>query len=278
MAQNNQNHDGSDAGWQAWFDLWRDGLAATGGAWWASPWAALTEAVWSAITEELDDDPEASADRLRRQCRQWRHDLHQSMPSSAWLTQALLTLARVPTPQAVTDGVAQGLFQDLAGRMPHLGPMQHYQARLETLGSAFEQYQKALAAYLDEITIIAERSVDALEEALISDGDLDRTNPRAIYDRWCGLAEQEYERHIGSHDYAAALSSLTNAWSELQLAAQPLIDDCLDALGMPSRRRLDDTQAALDRLRRQHNSETRALRERLAALEAQLPPNNDADG
>ena len=191
--------------------------------------------------------------------------------------QTLITLTHVATPQADDSGIAQGLFRDLAGRMPHLGPWQHHQARLEALDTAFENYQQALAAYLDEIGAIAERSIDALEETLVHDSEINRANPRAMYDQWCRLAEQEYERHISSDQYAAALSAVTNSWSELQLAAQPLIDDCLDALGMPSRRRLDETQAALERLRRQHKADTQALRERLAALESRLHHDDPVD-
>ena len=53
----NDNQDDTTNGWQSWFDLWCDGIAAGTGSWQASPWSALTEAMWCAIQEHIDDDP-----------------------------------------------------------------------------------------------------------------------------------------------------------------------------------------------------------------------------
>lgn len=269
MGDYDSNQNNADEAWRAWFDAWRDALAAGMGAWETAPWPLLTQAIWSALAEELEADREALAERLRGAVREWRDALREQLPSVSWLAQAILAFARMPTPQAPGSNDADGL----AG-MPWLGPMQHQQARIEAATEALEGYQGALAAYLDELVEIAERSVDALAEVPATRTDVDLTNPRAVFDLWCQLAEQSYEEQLSSDHYAEALSALTNRWSELKLALQPLLDDWLDTLGMPSRRQVDETQAALDRLRRQHKAETRALRERLAALETRLEEPN----
>jgi hypothetical protein len=274
MAHQDHNQSGDDADWRTWFNAWRDAVAAGNGVWEATPWPGLTQAVWSSLAEQLDEDPEELGERLRQGVNEWRHTLHQELPSATWLTNAFLSLTRVPTPHA-PGGSDTGSMPG----MPWLGPMQHQQAKLEAAAQALESYQEALAAYLDELTEIAHRSVDALEQALVDDARVDRKDARAIFDLWCQLAEQSYEEQLKSDRYAEALSGLANRWSELKLALQPLIDDWLDTLGMPSRRQVDETQAALDRLRRQHKAETRALRERLAAVEARLAePDTNPDG
>jgi len=270
----NDNQDDTTNGWQSWFDLWRDGIAAGTGSWQVSPWSALTEAIWCAIQEHSDDDPRALTQTLRQSCRDWHRLLQDGLPSARWFTDAVVTLTRLPIPYATATDDTAGVFSHLAGQMPHLGPLQHHQARLERLAHAVEGYQHALAAYIDELTALADNSVDSLENALCDDQtDIDRSNPRAVYDLWCHLAEREYEQQMATDHYAQALSRLTNSWSELQLAFQPVADDALDTFGLPTRRGLDETQAALDRLRRRHKAETRELRERLAALEAQLNPS-----
>lgn len=277
MVDNNDSHDDPHAYWRLWCDQWRDALAAGQGACAGSPWPVLTEAIWATLQDSAGEDPEALARRLREGVRQWRHALSESLPSRHWLMNTLLMLTQMPAPHAPASGVSGGIFADFAS-MPRLGPLQHQQARLEALSKALEAYHEALSAYLDQLAGMAETAVDALEQAVAEDATVDRSDARAVFDLWCQLAESEYERQIADDDYAEALGALTNRWSELQLALQPLLDDWLETVGMPSRRTVDDTQAALDRLRRQHKAETRALRERLAALESRLEPSDDPSG
>lgn len=276
MAQQQHNDTGAD--WQSWLERWRDSIAAASGVAQATVWPDLAEIVRTTLEQSNDEDPATVAEYLRESCRQWRNDLRDALPSAAWLTQTILTLSRMPQPDAPAAGFPGGVFRDAADAMPRLGPLQHQQAQLEALGAAFEDYQTALAGYLDELVVISDRSVDALQEALAGDTDIDVSDPRALYDLWCQLAEREYERHIATEEYAAALSGVTNSWAALQVALQPLLDDYLESFGIPSRRRLDETQAALDQLRRQHKAETRALYERIAALEARLnTPGTDTE-
>lgn len=262
MAQDDESPR-PESDWTNWASAWAE-LLRTGGAA-AAPWLSLSEHLWRCLEDADTGDVADNAERLREAIGEWRRAMVASLPPTRQLVGCLRGLLVV--------GIPAG---GAADEWPHLGPFQHQQARWERITDALEAYYAALADHLDSLADIAQESVDAVADAVAaSDGP---ENPRALFERWSAAAEARYEARLEHGPYPRTLADLTNRWSELRLALQPVIDELSESMGLPSRRQVDDTQAALDRLRRRQREENRRLRERLAALEARTgDPRLDLD-
>ena len=61
-----------------------------------------------------------------------------------------------------------------------------------------------------------------------------------------------------------------NAWSALATTLRALADDCLETLGLPSSRGLDDLANELQRQRRRQRQDIAALQAEIAELREQI--------
>ena len=152
---------------------------------------------------------------------------------------------------------------------PSLGPYPRHQARLRTLAEQIDTYQAALARHLEAITDLAEGCIADLRSEL---GDPPPTDidPARLAERWSAIAEPRYEAWLAQPETRGRIADLVNSWSQLVSTLRDVADDCLEGLGLPSSRGMDDIAAELQRQRRRQRRETAALRAEIAALRREL--------
>jgi len=134
-----------------------------------------------------------------------------------------------------------------------------------------------LGVFIRELARLAREATESLVAETNDLRRADSDDPWAVVTAWSRQAAQCMEPAQADERYHAALAELTNRWADLRLALQPLVDNLLDAMGMPTHQSLADTQAALDRLRRRQRQETDALTDRVAGLEARLDTPDRTD-
>jgi len=159
--------------------------------------------------------------------------------------------------------------------LPVLGAYPQRQARLTALGKESEAYQKALAEHFESVTTLAEDCIAAFRDDLAAQPESDATQdtaipPERLVARWSSVAEPRYEAWLDDPKTQARLGALVNAWSALASTLRALADDCLETLGLPSSRGLDDLADELQRQRRRQRQETAELRAEIAQLRAQI--------
>lgn len=168
---------------------------------------------------------------------------------------------------------------------PILGPLQKEQTNLDTLQRALTDYETAAWHHVHKLGELFEAALNEYQWERSADVPLETgaRTARELNDRWIQIAERTYERFLSSEDHARSIAGLINAWTELQLALRPIVDEVLRHMGLPSRRDTDATQAYLERLRRQQRSERARLEREIAALweelaavrgDASEPPSN----
>lgn len=158
---------------------------------------------------------------------------------------------------------------------PALGPYPQRQALLTALATESQHYQQALAAHLDSITTLAENCTAAFREDLIaqssnSGGRENAIPPDTLVARWSAIAEPRYEAWLDDPQTQARIGALVNAWSALATTLRALVDDCLETLGLPSSRGLDDLANELQRQRRRQRQDIAALKAEIAELREQI--------
>lgn len=152
---------------------------------------------------------------------------------------------------------------------PSLGPYPRDQARLRTLAEQIDTYQTALARHLEAITDLGERCVADLQAELGAQPPV-QVDPAWLAERWCAIAEPRYESWLARPETEQRIADLVNAWSDLIRTLRAAVDDCLEGLGLPSGRGMDDIAAELQQQRRRQRRETAALRAEIATLRRDL--------
>ncbi|MCO6440128.1 MAG: hypothetical protein J5I81_03370 [Nitrococcus mobilis] len=279
MQQDSANHSRPEWAQGLLYDL----LAGQGAL------AILLAAGWSALAA-FARDSEASTildEHLHQALEQLREEITRSVEAGNFL----LDLARQLLPvDRLAPPFAASFAYFPAHPYPNIGPLQKEQANLEALQRTLDGYQTAALNYTRALSELYEAVLSEYRQEL-ADGVLPESTARStreLYDHWLEVAERTYERFLHSETYPQAISDLLNAWADLRLALQPVLDELLAYLGLPTRREVEDTQRHLDRLRRQQRADTirlqcevTALRNELAALRDTIlgpPPPTSRSG
>jgi hypothetical protein len=167
---------------------------------------------------------------------------------------------------------------------PQLGPLQHRQARARAASAAWEEFIQAQQQYLDLMQHLAERTVEALSEALREAPENEPAQAR--YARLLSAAEAAHEAFIRSDEYATTLGRLSSAGSSVISHARSAIEDILALFDLPTRAELASTQRRLHEIRRQQYAlaeavdagELQALRSELAELRREVAALRSALG
>ncbi len=152
-------------------------------------------------------------------------------------------------------------------QQPSLGPFPERQDLLRAITTQTLAYQNALAEHLSGLTDLIEHCIAAFKVDL-AEHRADSTT--SLSDRWIAIAEPRYEAWLAEPQTQARIAAAVNAWSALAQSLRRLIDDGLQALGLPASRDIDDLGAELQRQRRRHRQDIAELRDEIAALRAQL--------
>jgi hypothetical protein len=161
--------------------------------------------------------------------------------------------------------------------LPSLGPYPRRQDQWRALSEQLDAYQAALADHLDGVTDLAEACLDDLRAELYAP-DAPSVDPERLAEHWSAIAEPRYEAWLAEPATERRIGALINAWSALLRTVRALADDCLEGLGLPSARGLDDLAAELQRQRRRQRRETAALRAEIAALRQALHGGGESTG
>lgn len=241
--------------------------------------ATLLAAGWSVLAS-FAADSEGTAG-LRQHLDQALARLREEVTRPPAVIDSLLGLARqLLSADRLLPPLPAGFMQSPGAPFPKLGPLQKEQAHCEALRQALDDYRSAGVRYTQKLSELFEAALSEYQQEL-GVGTQDRSaasGGRELHDRWIRVAERTYERFLDSEEYTQAIGSVMNAWAELRLALQPVLDELLQHLGLPSRRDVEDTQLHLDQLRREQRAdskrlqrEVRALRHELAALRGHTP-------
>jgi len=264
-----------DNHWSAWSRAWHEFADASAGL--GTSWRSLTDAMFIALTGTVDGSTDGDIVRAASAAAAaWEKAAREALPTDHMVVQGLRSLTAMR--HLVTPWMDPTPWRELRANWPHLGPLQHETAALEALQTAASDYHAALLSYLDQIDTIVDRSLVEFDRVLGERPDVDREDPRAVFDLWSEIAERCYEEQLATDEYARAIADVTNRWAECRLQVQALIDPCLEAIGLPSRRAIEETQAELDRLERRHRGEIAAIREDIAALRRSLKDDGRAGG
>lgn len=156
-----------------------------------------------------------------------------------------------------------------AADLPSLGPYPRRQTQLRALTEQLDNYQTALCGHLEAMTDLGERCIADLQ-AELGNQPPTQVDPAWLAERWSAIAEPRYEAWLAEPDTQQRIADLVNAWSQLVQILRGLADECLEGLGLPSGRGMDDIAAELQRQRRRQRRETAALRAEIAALRREL--------
>lgn len=248
-----------------WEVLWRTLAESANGL---TPWAALAAALGDRDQEGAPATADEAVHRLRSAAEAWHRDWRKAMPSVEELVEIarrMLTLRHLGTPWLAAVATSPD------SPWPRLGPLQAQQAQLEEFTAAADEYRRALLSCGDHLAELLERCIADLASALREAHD-PQTPPtdEELLALWTEIASRRHDEALKDETFGRKLAQLTNAWSRLRLATQALLDPALESMGLPSRRQLMDTQAHLDRLKRQHREAVRRLEARISRMEEVL--------
>ncbi len=155
--------------------------------------------------------------------------------------------------------------------MPAIGQSREKQELLQKLAREVSEYQVACGGYMEVHTKIGKFSVDLLQKKVVekfNNKDYPQSY-RAIYDLWVDCYEEVYAEAVMQPEYNKAYSDMVNALMSLTLSYRMLLDDTLEAQGMPSRRELDTLHRRFQEERRQKHimrTEIESLKEQMNQL------------
>ena len=150
--------------------------------------------------------------------------------------------------------------------MPTFGFAREHQERLQGLGRAQLDWQRALGAYQALLGKVSQDAFSRFESKLI-----DREEPgrqigsvRALFDLWVDAAEEAYAEAALSVEYRHAYGTLVNTQMRLRNVLQSIIEQNATSAGLPGRSELDSAHrkiAELERLVRRIQRNTEAAGE-----------------
>lgn len=212
----------------------------------------------SGLPSAASEDPAAAADQLREALADWQHRLTGRETTEQAVTQGL---------RAALDGHRLGLSHLLGiqrasvDAWPELGPLQADRARYEALLTAVEEHQSALFEFAGELITLIEAAGSAYRQECAPESD--DPDPRRKLELWSRLAEAIYEQRLDDPEFSRRFAAVVNTGSKVRLRYQAILDPTLEALGLPSRRAVEDTQRHVVALERRLQREIERLETRI---------------
>lgn len=259
-----------------WMAVLQRAASAKSGKEWQSAVQARFDEMRAALTRDppgVVNGPHGWMEPWQAPFDVWRHAFGGGTPGGAEATGA-----------ARADGKEPGnpIYEQLERILgfPALGYAREWQAQAQQLAILSLDYQRALEAYTRLFGRLGGATADGLQRrvtALAAEGKA-VTSLRQLYDLWVDAAEEAYYDLVRGEAYSVAYGRLVNAMMAVKEQSRRILDDALDAQGLPTTRGLNTMQRHQHELRRQSAALRRRLdetdpgrlRQELEALRAEI--------
>lgn len=124
--------------------------------------------------------------------------------------------------------------------LPHLRLTCLSQEGVNQAMDKFNQFQAAMAEFIYLVYLPVKKSLRAMGGARENGADWPPEDFREYYKGWLKILEGYYMTLFQSREYTGTLSHALNALEDFFTAKQKLINDAMVALGLPTRRDLDE--------------------------------------
>lgn len=261
-----------------------DGLAS--GARSAQEWQRATMARFEEMRAALAGDSPGTPGAAPTWMAQWQ------APFDSWLrTAGGRTPGGMPPDGGAGFTKALDAGYEQVERMlgfPGLGFTREWQEQTQELVRRALDCQRALAAYAQVFARLGTAAMDGLQQRVLAagkEGDA-ISSLRELYDLWVDAAEQAYVELVRTEEYSRSYGHLVNSMMAYKQQGRRMLDDALDAVGMPTtrglntiQRRQHDLAREVARLRRRlDGSDAESLRRELEALRAEVRMLNRQSG
>lgn len=206
-----------------------DGLGSLAGG----PWLqAIHQLARQALEQGLDSAGIVQA---------WRQILQQGLWPDSLPLGNLFDGIQPPWAQAGSDWLDQ----------PAFGPLREHLQRWQQLAQQQRQSQAGFANWQALLTRIRELALEQFESLLRDHEQRPLADARALLDLWVEAAENAWQQVAMGEEFAQLLGQLNQTQMQLIQAQQGEAERVYAALGIASRRELDQAYARIDALERQ---------------------------
>ena len=125
--------------------------------------------------------------------------------------------------------------------LPHLGLTGLPQEGVIQATVKFNQFQAAMAEFIYLLFLPVKKSLRAMGTERVEGGEEKPPEDfQEYYKRWLKILEGHYMTLFQSAEYIRTLTHTLNALEDFTLAKQELLSEAMAALGLPTRREMDD--------------------------------------
>ena len=125
--------------------------------------------------------------------------------------------------------------------LPHLGLTGLPQERVNRATEKFNQFQAAMAEFIYLLYLPVKKSLRVMGAEWVDGGTAKPPEDfKEYYKRWLKILEGHYMTLFQSAEYIRTLTHTLHALEDFTLAKQELLSGAMAALGLPTRREMDD--------------------------------------
>ncbi|MDZ4812042.1 MAG: class III poly(R)-hydroxyalkanoic acid synthase subunit PhaE [Pseudomonadota bacterium] len=174
-------------------------------------------------------------------------------------------MAGMPNPADAFKGEMKSMLA-----MPVFGHTREQQERAQQLGTAYMEYQEAMAAYNAQMLRASKLSYEKLELKLAEREEPGRqlVSLRAVYDLWIDAAEDAYAEVALSAEFRSAYGNLVNRQMRMRQLMQAEVERQTAQFGMPTRTELNSVHQRMQDMRRR----MRELEDRFETADSTAAP------
>lgn len=215
---------------------------------WADILAQLTQA------QAKGENAAQWADKLRNKLHQL--NINSLMTQATLPHQFLNLLITQPSSQTLASDTQSEMLSAMLLQLEQ-SPFESKLTPLKALLQSLIDWQDALGRMQSQLNHVSETAIEQF--TLGAEPALDK---EALINLWVGCYDHAYRTAFNDQPMQTAQGDLVNSLTQVQLNWQTLVDQWLDALGVPSRSQLNQLIDALDQQRRR----IRGLEKELQAI------------
>ena len=238
----------------AWMDAQREWLAAMDSAMAALAADLRTAGDWPA-------DICARLAALQREIHTRLETAEQQLPPDLQWLAGWFRSPEGTSRDGMADTVVAGFRQ-----WPALGLTGQQARRVEALQTALVRALDALCDYNLSLRAMLDQALANWQRTLLRRTSTNPPDHSELLDTWLSALGEAHEAMLESDEHTVRLATANAAVQQVRREAVPLLEPWFRGLGLATRKDLAGTQQRMLELRRQQDSEIRALRDELRAL------------